>query len=43
LDQARADMIVDCINDAISHFLHPGYVMNKDEAAKVRVVFLDFS
>jgi len=35
LDQARADMTVDCIDDATRPFLHPGYVMNRDEDAKV--------
>jgi len=35
LDQARADMTVDCIDDATRPFLDPGYVMNRDEDAKV--------
>jgi len=35
LERAREDMIVDCLDDAISPFLHPGHVMNPDVQARV--------
>jgi len=35
LDQARADMLVDCMDDATRPFFIPGYVMCQDAAAKV--------
>jgi len=36
VDQARADMLVECMDDVTRPFLHPGYVMNQDADAKVR-------
>ena len=35
LDQARADMIVDCLDDATKPFFYPAFVMNPDADAKV--------
>jgi len=35
LENARIDMIVDCLDDATKSFLQPGYVMNPDADAKV--------
>ena len=35
LDQARADMLVDCMDDATSPFFIKGYVVCQDAAEKV--------
>jgi len=35
LEDARIDMIVDCLDDAIKPFFNPGHIMNPDADAKV--------
>jgi len=35
LDHTRADMIVDCLDDATKPFFHPAFVMNPDADEKV--------
>lgn len=37
LDHARADMIVDCLDDATKPFFYPAFVMNPDADAKAAI------
>lgn len=37
LDQARADMLVDCMDDTTKPIIFPGYVMCKDAATKAAI------
>jgi len=39
LDNARIDMIVDCLDDATKPFFYPAFVMNPDADAKVADLF----
>ena len=41
LEQARADMLADCMNDATRAFVNPGYIMNPDQDAKVIVLIFE--
>ena len=40
LEQARADMLADCMNDATRTFRNPAFIMNPDQDAKVDEVLI---
>ena len=35
LDQARADMLIGCMDDTTKPFFYPGYIFGQDAAEKV--------